>query len=246
LELMLFILPKDRYSSNIFTYSPQAAFICGEYSKRHMRIFRKQDDLLLSREKSLGADWVIVDGLGFSTAQKRVVFYIGLIVFGLIICAPTILFEADPIAATEIAIERLSWVTVLLVVLTLVAALPIVHEGFHLILHPDIGRSDSSILGIDIAMIFVIYDGPMSKRRMVLCLLAPLVGITIFLALAMLIVPVLWPIWTLLFANHIAMCSGDIFLTWRLLTSRQDFSEVWNCGTALMARQHKGVCVSGQ
>jgi Putative zincin peptidase len=152
-----------------------------------------------------------------------------------IVVSPTMILGLNPITGIKVAIENFGAIQLFSIVIIGIVFLPFLHESLHIAVHPDLGRSDASIFGMNIMMFYVIYDGPMSRSRMFVYLLTPFFGISILLAALVVIFPTLWPAWTLLIANHVSMCIGDIFLSWKLVRERREFSVVWNCGTALMA-----------
>lgn len=201
-----------------------------------MRTFNKINDPILKRAQSLDATWMPVASVGISLVERRVLFYVGIILLGVIICSPTIVFGLDPIQAVKSANVEFGSLFVGLLTAVILISIPLMHEALHLAAHPDLGQSNSTIVGGNIVMLFVLYDGPMTKERMVVYLLLPFVGLLIILCAALTFVPTLWPVWVAFIGNHLAMCTGDLLLLWKLLRVRNPIKEVWNCGTVLMAR----------
>jgi Putative zincin peptidase len=201
-----------------------------------LRTFNKINDPILKRAQSLDATWRPIGSVGISLRARRILFYLGIVIFGAVISAPTVIFGLDPIQAIREATAKFGSLFVVLITGVVLIALPLIHEALHLAAHPDFGRSNSTIVGGNIAMLFVLYDGPMTKQRMVIYLLLPFVGLLIILCAALTCVPALWPVWVLFSGNHLAMCTGDLLLLWKLLRVRGPIQEVWNCGTVLMAR----------
>ena len=202
-----------------------------------MRRIQKINDQMLLRAMSLGSDWHPVSNVGISPTEWRVLFYFGILFIGTILSLPTILFGLDPLLALKLLFDHFGMLTTLLTIaFVLLIIMPLVHEALHIVFHPDIGRSHSTVIGGNFFALFVIFDGPMSKYRMSMYLLAPLIGILILLFGGFVLAPQFWPVLLVFLANHMAMCQGDLLLLYKLWRARSSFNEVWNCGTVLMGR----------
>jgi hypothetical protein len=204
-----------------------------------MRTLSKDNDPILSRANLLSADWFPVNTVGITYRERRVLFYAGVFIMFAIIFAPTFLFALDPIVEIKKAVDQYGGTVVVAVIVFILLTMPLIHEALHIAIHPDLGRSDATIFSGNLLILFVLYDEPMSRNRMLIYLLMPFIGITLFLGLLYVVLPLFWPVWVLFFACHVAMCTGDMLLTWKLLRVRKPLSEVWNCATVLMARYIK-------
>ena len=201
-----------------------------------MRILKKSNDPILNRAQSLEPDWFPLSEVGVSYFQQRGLFYAGLLVMIFVLSAPTIIFALDPIVALKHAVDELGEVKIALTVLICLCFIPVIHELLHIMAHPDFGQSKATIVGGSWLRLFVIYDGAMTQSRMFFYLMMPFIGILVLLSIVLVVMPLLWPIWTVFIGQHLAMCVNDLYMTWKFLRVPRPIKEVWNCGTTFMAR----------
>lgn len=173
---------------------------------------------------------------GMSVVEVRILTYASIILFlainavGLLALGET--YSQQFSSAIE-AFGRIGFI--LLVVLTLFVY-QVVHEFIHILYFPDQWRSKDTFLGfLKGAAIFVLYNAPISVKRMKQCYMGPLLWLNIpFIALAVLYPGVLT--FNMLLV-HLFSCAGDI--SFRLKIGQfENNSLVWSEVTSFWVK-HK-------
>ncbi len=167
---------------------------------------------------------------GFSATEIRVTTYLGIVLLlgfngaGLALLGSEFLNDLNALFAGA---GKIGGVAV--VILAMVAYLYI-HEAIHLIAFPDHGLSKDSYVGVLPWAVFVLYNGPVSPRRLMASVSLPFLTLTPLLALFAYLKP--GAITTNLLLVHVLSCSGDLLLVWKLSKLRL-VDELWTTGTSV-------------
>jgi Putative zincin peptidase len=199
-----------------------------------MRLFDYKSDPLLAAPSEWGG-WRQLHGIGIGVGAGRVITYASILAM-LVACLLPFWFDIDPIAELRTVFQAHGTAVVLtFIFLGIVISVPL-HEVVHILVHPDHGASDATVVGIYPAMAFTIYSEEMSYSRFLTCLLAPLLVFGAgFLSLC-LAFPQVRVILAMFLLFHLLMCVGDVYLALQLLTTRERFKHVLNRGTCLLVK----------
>lgn len=201
---------------------------------RPMRLFDyKSDPLITATSEQTG--WRQLRGIGIGPRAGRVITYASILAM-LTACLLPFWFGADPIAELKNVFQAYGTAVVLSVIFLGIAISVPLHEAVHILVHPDHGTSDATVVGIYPAMAFTIYSEEMSFRRFLACLLAPLLVLGIGLLSLYYAFPQVRVILAMFLLFHLLMCLGDVFLALQLVTTRDRFKRVWNRGTCLLVK----------
>lgn len=200
-----------------------------------MRLFQKTADPLLA-PPTLPTGWCVIQGVGIGPLGARVLTYTGILALLAVAMAP-FAFGSDPIQLLAGVLDTYGTLTVVLGIPLGAAAWMVLHEALHVVMHPDRGRSDLTVLGIHQAMAFTLYTGVVTKRQFLRCLLTPLVILSLLLLLAWELVPTLRPVTALFVVMHVTSCFGDLVLAVQLLRLPTRYTHFINRGVALLGRK---------
>lgn len=108
-----------------------------------------------------------------------------------------------------------------------------VHETIHAFVYPGGFYSKHLVMGVWIrrGLCYVVYDSPVSRNRILIMLCAPLIVVSLVLAVLAVIVPSEWNMVAILaILVHTAVCTGDFITFIRLIKQVPENSLVHNDG----------------
>jgi multidrug transporter EmrE-like cation transporter len=181
--------------------------------------------------------WRQISGLKFTAAETRWINYLAIVS---VIGAPFLflLFGIDPIAAVAASFKN-HWN--IATTFAAIIGVALLHEPLHMVVHPDHGLSDATLLGARFPMFFVAYVEPMALGRFFAVLMAPLVISGTALIGLMILFPAMVPGLLMALVSHIGQCGGDIMLLFKIrrrLAScpHKQATRIWNSGTGVLVQ----------
>jgi hypothetical protein len=128
-----------------------------------------------------------------------------------------------------------------------VLVLVLLHEGVHLVAHPGAGRSAQSTLGFwpRYCVPYTHYTGEVSRTRLLVMLLAPLVAVSVLPFGLAAITPALAP-WAAASLTNVLLCSADLLNVGLLLTQVPADGRVRNRGARTYWRRPASSPTSAQ
>lgn len=200
-----------------------------------MRLFRSDALQLPAADEAWNAA-----AIGFTPTEARVLSYLSVALFFAVNALGFHLFGFAYLDGFTHLVARQPLFAVLAWTVAGLAGYYAVHELLHAVLHPDLGLSARTMIGLKAAAVFVIYNGKISRRKLQCVVLGPFLVLTpvclVLLAGAWIDPLRFVPVVVLnLLGLHLSASAGDLLLFWKL-QRRPAFSCLWNAVTSVWVK----------